>query len=236
MTDFFNALLTQAESPLWITILLSLVFALDPCAMLTNVAAIGYIGKDLEKRKVFLNGLWYTLGRVVTFGILGTIIIELLKTGANIFHISEFFSKYGEIILIPFFILVGIIMFFPDIFPGLKLSVSSEKIGNKVSKNQWGSFLMGAVLSLAFCPTNAVLFFGMLLPICATSSSGFLLLIVFALIVALPVVLIAWIIAFSLNNINKFYTSMKNAGKWTRWIVGGIFILIGVYFLIEHCI
>ena len=77
MTDFFNALLTQAESPLWITILLSLVFALDPCAMLTNVAAIGYIGKDLEKRKVFLNGLLVHIGSCSNFWHFSTIIIEL---------------------------------------------------------------------------------------------------------------------------------------------------------------
>ncbi|HOO24453.1 MAG TPA: sulfite exporter TauE/SafE family protein [Paludibacteraceae bacterium] len=235
MTDFFNTLLSQAESPLWITILLGVVFALDPCAMLTNIAAISYIGKDLDKKKVFTNGLWYTLGRTTVFGIMGIALIILLRTGANLLHISNFFAEYSEILLIPFFIIMGTLLFFPDIFPSLTLSISSDKFNNRMSKNNWGSFLMGALLSLTFCPTNAMIFFGMLLPTCATTSTGWLLLIVFALIVSLPVILIAWIIAFSVGSASKFYKSMKNAGKWARWITGGLFIAIGIFFFLEHC-
>ena len=37
--DFLTSLINQAESPLWIAFLLGLVFALDPCAILTNIAS-----------------------------------------------------------------------------------------------------------------------------------------------------------------------------------------------------
>lgn len=234
MTDFFNTLLLQAESPLWIAILLGLVFALDPCAMLTNIAAISYIGKDLDKKKVFFNGLWYTLGRTTVFGIMGIALIALLRTGASILHISDFFAKYGEILLIPYFMTMGTLLFSSEFFPSLTWSISSEKLGKQITKSNWGSFLMGAVLSLAFCPTNAMIFFGMLLPTCATTSIGWLLLIVFALIVSMPVIFISWIVAFSIDGTSKFYNSMKNFGKWARWITGALFIGIGIFFLLEH--
>ena len=59
-----SEILNLSASPWWITFLLAVVFALDPCAILTNIAAIGFVSRDLESHKrVFINGLWYTRGR-----------------------------------------------------------------------------------------------------------------------------------------------------------------------------
>jgi len=233
--DFLTSLINQAESPLWITFLLGLVFALDPCAMLTNIASIGYLGRDIENSKrVFRNGLWYTLGRTLAFGLLGGVLMLLLHGGAETFHVQDFFSEYGEILLIPFFIVMGVLMFVADLFPSFKWSLVSDKMEQRMKQSAWGSFLLGAVLSLAFCPTNAVIFFGMLVPLGAHAESGFLLLIVFALTVALPVIIISWILAFSFERISKFYDSMRQLGKYFRWAVGAFFILLGLFFLFEH--
>ena len=233
--DFLTSLINQAESPLWITFLLGLVFALDPCAILTNIASIGYLGRDIDNSKrVFRNGLWYTLGRTLEFGLLGGILMWLLHSGGEILHVQDFFAEYGEMMLIPFFIIMGTLMFVADLFPSFKWSLMSDKLEQRMKQSAFGSFLLGAILSLAFCPTNAVIFFGMLVPLGAHSDTGWLLLLVFALTVALPVIIISWILAFSFENISRFYASIQKVGKYFRWAVGAFFILLGLFFLFEH--
>lgn len=233
--DFLTSLINQAESPLWITFLLGLVFALDPCAILTNIASIGYLGRDIDNSKrVFRNGLWYTLGRTLAFGLLGGILMWLLHGGGEILHVQDFFAEYGEMMLIPFFIIMGTLMFVADLFPSFKWSLMSDKLEQRMKQSAFGSFLLGAILSLAFCPTNAVIFFGMLVPLGAHSDTGWLLLLVFALTVALPVIIISWILAFSFENISRFYASIQKVGKYFRWAVGAFFILLGFFFLFEH--
>ncbi|MDO4191023.1 MAG: aromatic aminobenezylarsenical efflux permease ArsG family transporter [Bacteroidales bacterium] len=234
MNELLN-LAQNSSSPLIGVLLLGIVFGLDPCAMLTNIAAMGYIGKDLDnKHRVFRNGLLYTLGRTLAFGVLGITLIILLRLGGNVSAIQDFMTEYGEIILIPLLIITGLLLIFADKISFLNISYSAENFSNQAKKGGWGAFVLGLLLSLGFCPTNAIIFFGMMVPMGATSSYGLLLPIIFAIVTALPVVIIAWLLAFSLNNINQFYAKAKNIGKWARWIVGILFIAVGIYFAVEH--
>ncbi len=227
----FSAILSSSASPWWVTFLLALVFALDPCAMLTNIAAIGYVVRDLNNpKRVFLNGLWYTLGRTLAFGILGGVLMALLRGGSDILHIQTFFSEYGELLLAPFLILMGVLMLVADFLPSIELGSWLHKLQNRLAQNAFGSFLLGAVLSLAFCPTNAALFFGMV----AQPHISLWHIVFFALVVALPVLLVAWILAFSFESISRFYEKIRNVGRWFRWGVGALFIVVGAFFLIEH--
>ena len=53
--------------------------SLTPCPLATNIAAISFIGKRIEKpRAVLLSGLLYTLGRAVTYVVLAIIIVSTL--------------------------------------------------------------------------------------------------------------------------------------------------------------
>lgn len=65
--DWLQTLLDNSTTPLLTAFLLGLLTALSPCPLATNIAAIGFIGKDIEnRRQIFRNGLLYTLGRIVT--------------------------------------------------------------------------------------------------------------------------------------------------------------------------
>ena len=126
--DFLTNLLDSSSMP-WVTaLLLGLMTAISPCPLATNITAVGFISKDLENRnRVFFNGLFYTLGRAVTY----TLIPLIIFLGADQFKFSGFFQRYGEKIIGPLLLLIGIFML--DIirinFPGLgKLS---EKIGKE---------------------------------------------------------------------------------------------------------
>ena len=85
--------------PLLTAFLLGLMTALSPCPLATKITALAYISKDIENRKkVFYNGLYYTLGRTLTYTILGL----LIWLGASKFHVSRAVQSNGERWLGPF--------------------------------------------------------------------------------------------------------------------------------------
>ena len=66
--DWLQTLLDNSTTPLLTAFLLGVLTALSPCPLATNIAAIGFIGKDVEnRRQIFRNGLLYTLGRIVAY-------------------------------------------------------------------------------------------------------------------------------------------------------------------------
>jgi len=109
----------------------------------------------------------------------------------------------------------------------------TEKLSNKDGKKTyWDAFLLGLLFALAFCPYSAMLYFGGLIPMTIASTSGLLLPPIFAIATGLPVIIIAWIIAYSVSNIGKFYNSMNSFQKWFKRIVAALFIIVGVYYII----
>lgn len=54
----------------------------------------------------------------------------------------------------------------------------------------------------------------------------------FAIATALPVLIVAWILAFSVQHIGSFYGKMQTVQKWLNRIVGSIFAIIGLYYCV----
>ena len=104
--DWLQTLLDNSSTPVWTAFLLGLLTALSPCPLATNIAAIGFIGKDIEnRRRIFWNGLLYTLGRILSYTLLGVVLILILKEGSSMFGIQKTtghnssivgFAKYVE--------------------------------------------------------------------------------------------------------------------------------------------
>ena len=230
--EWLQSLLESSSTPILTAFILGLLTALSPCPLATNIAAIGYIGKNIDDRKrIFRNGLLYTLGRVVAYTLLGVVLIAMLKGGSSLFGIQKFISKYGELILPPALLLIGLYMLF-----GSKLRLPSFGFngnGERLAKyGGWGTFLLGVLFALAFCPSSGVFYFGMLIPMSATASMGYLLPILFAIATALPVLVVAWVLAFSAGQIGKVYGRMQTIQRWLNIAVGILFILIGIYYCI----
>ena len=72
-------------------------------------------------------------------------------------------------------------------------------------KGGWGALMIGILFALAFCPTSGVFYFGMLIPMSATATAGYLLPVVFAIATALPVLAVAWILAFSVQQLSLIH-------------------------------
>jgi cytochrome c biogenesis protein CcdA len=228
MNEFLTGILESSKTP-WVTaMLLGLLTAISPCPLATNITAVGFISKDLENRnKVFFNGLFYTLGRAITY----TLIPLIIYFGADQFKFSGFFQRYGEKIIGPLLLIIGIFML--DIirinFPGLgKLS---EKMEKRKSWRFIDTVLLGMVFALAFCPYSGVLYFGMLVPLTIASASGLYLPIVFAVATGLPVILFAWVLAYSVSGLGGLYNKIKLFELWFRRVIAGVFIIVGIYYI-----
>lgn len=228
MEEFLHNLYSNSSVPFVSALVLGLLTAISPCPMATNITAIGFIGKDLSNRnRVFYNGLMYTLGRTVSY----TVLALILFFGADQLRISGVFQQYGEKIIGPVLILIGIFMLgvirlnFPA-FSGL-----SQRFQNRSTFNFWDVFLLGVIFALAFCPYSGVLYFGMLIPL-TVSTSGLHLPVVFAIATGIPVILFAWVIAYTISGVGNLYKKIKSFEFWFRKVVAVLFIGIGVYYVI----
>ena len=226
---WLQTLLDNSTTPLVTALLLGLLTALSPCPLATNIAAIGYIGKDIEdRRSVFRKGLLYTLGRVVAYTLLGIVLIGIIRSGASMFGVQKFIGTWGELLLGPLLIVIGLLMLF-----GHRLNLPQFGFNGKgeglAKKGSWGAFLLGVLFAMAFCPSSGMFYFGMLIPMSTTATMGYLLSVVFAVATALPVLIVAWILAFSVGEIGKFYGRVKTLERCLSIVVGVVFIVVGIY-------
>jgi len=229
--DWLQSLLDSSSLPFLSALLLGIITSISPCPLATNITAIAFISKDIEnKKRVFLSGLIYTLGRAVTSTTIGLVFFF----GANQFKIAGFLQKYGERILGPILILIGLFML--DLIK-IKLPFSSkisERLEKKAEKGGfWGVLLMGVAFALAFCPYSGVLYFGMLIPMTISSASGLYLPLIFAVGTGLPVIIIAYLIAYTVSGVGSFYNKIKVFELWFRRVVAVVFIGAGIYYLAQ---
>jgi len=218
--------------PWIIALLLGLMTAISPCPLATNTTAIGYISKDLDNRnRVFFNGLFYTLGRAITY----TLIPLIIYFGADQFKFSGFFLRYGEKIIGPLLLLIGIFML--DIirinFPGL--GMLSEMMEKRKSWRYIDALLLGIVFALAFCPYSGVLYFGMLIPLTISSASGLYLPAIFAIATGIPVIIVAWLLAYTVSGIGDVYNKIKIFELWFRRIIAIVFITLSGFTYKKIC-
>lgn len=228
--DFLTAILENSSMPWLSALVLGLMTAISPCPLATNITAVGFVSKDIENRnRVFVNGLIYTLGRAITY----TSIALIIYLGADQFKFSGFLQQYGEKFLGPLLIIIGVFMLgiIKINFPGLgKLSSGLE---NKKSWNYWDTLLLGIVFALAFCPYSGVLYFGMLVPLTVASASGLYLPPIFAVATGIPVIIFAWLLAYTVAGVGKVYQKIKTIEIWFRRIIAVLFILVGIYYVLR---
>ena len=228
--EWLQTLSENSGMPLLTALALGLLTALSPCPLATNIAAVGFISRDIEnRRRIFLNGLLYTLGRIAAYTVLGIVLINILKEGASLFGVQKFIGKYGELVIGPALLIIGLFMLFGHRLPLPSFGFKGNGEG-LARHGGWGAFLLGILFALAFCPTSGVFYFGMLIPMSATATAGYLLPVAFAIATALPVLVIAWILAFSAQRIGVVYGQMQAVQKWLNTVVGLLFMAIGIYY------
>ncbi|MFA5005059.1 MAG: aromatic aminobenezylarsenical efflux permease ArsG family transporter [Candidatus Omnitrophota bacterium] len=218
-------LLIAFGSALWLGILTSI----SPCPLATNIAAVSFLSKKIaHPALVFLSGLAYTLGRMVSYAALGWIIINSLL---SVPQVAQFLQKYAGKTLGPLLIVTGLILLevITLRLPGVGLS---QKHHNRLAEaGAPGAFLLGLIFALAFCPVSAALFFGSLIPLALNSKVGTLLPFIYGAGTGLPVLIFVIAIALGVTSMSHWFHKITKLEYYTRKVTGVIFITVGLYYM-----
>ena len=217
-------------SALWFGILTSI----SPCPLATNIAAVSFLSKKIDHpRMVFWSGLAYTLGRMTAYAVLGIIIISSL---AGVPSVANFLQKYMNKILGPLLIIVG--LFLMDIlrlnFSGFALSGKHQ---NKLAESGvFGSFALGVIFALSFCPISAALFFGSLIPLALNSNFGLVFPVIYGVGTGLPVLIFALGISCGVHSMAHWFNKVAKLEIYMRKVTGAVFIFVGIYYISAYIV
>ncbi|MFA5071950.1 MAG: sulfite exporter TauE/SafE family protein [Candidatus Pacearchaeota archaeon] len=205
-------------------ILMGILINIDVCPLMANLAAITYVSKNSKRKSIILHGLFYSLGRILSY----TAIALLVYFGLSSFNFS-FLTQYGERIAGAVLIVSGIIMF---VLANKDDDEKEQEIKDAtISKGYLGSLSLGIVLSLAFCPHSAALFFGILIPLTIKSAAGLLLPPVFAIGASLPIIIFSLFLSYNTEKIESIFNKMEKLEKPLRYLTAIMFLITGLVFL-----
>jgi cytochrome c biogenesis protein CcdA len=223
-----TGILAGAGAALWFGILTSI----SPCPLATNLTAISYMARTINHpRRVLLSGLLYTLGRVVAYTALAAL---LVASALSVPAISMGLQRYGNLILGPVLIVVGMFLLELLSLPTKDGGVSTRLQQRADAAGIWGAALLGFVFALSFCPTSAALFFGSLLPLALKVQSRFLLPALFGIGTALPVIAASVVLTLGGKATSRFFEKMTSLELWVRRATGVVFVLVGIYYCLKY--
>jgi cytochrome c biogenesis protein CcdA len=219
-----------SEIPVVAAFSLGLLMAISPCPLATNIAAIAYVSqRAAERRQAAITSALYTLGRILTYSVIGILII---RVGMEIPGLANALQNTGDKIIGPVLIAVGTVLLFAN---RLRFGNSGglSSLGERVSR--WGiigGFLLGILFALAFCPYSAVLYFGVLIPLALKSSGGLALPAVFAIGTGLPVLIFGMALSFGVARVSSWFNKLTHAQNIIRVATSWVLIGIGIYYLV----
>lgn len=227
--EWLRELLDNSHWPALTALVLGLMTAISPCTLVTNISAIGFIGKNISDRGgVLLRGAFYTLGLAFTYTGIGLLFyLGLGNTG-----LSAFFQVWGDKIIGPVLVVTGLILIRAIRWRIPGAGWLAERMERRKPKGIWSAFLLGALFALAFCPYTGVLYFAIMMPLVATSAGGVTLTLLFAAAAGLPVMLFAWLIAYALGTVGRVYDRLRAFERWFRRVVALLMIATGIYFIV----
>jgi len=209
-----------------------LVSALWLCPLATNIAAISFISRKVNRPGyVLFTGVLYTVGRSLTYIVLGVLLVSSML---HVPSVAQWLQQYMHKLLGPILIVVAIMLL--DMLP---LSSKGSNMGQWCQRRAEkfglaGGFLLGVIFAVSFCPLSAALFFGSLIPLSIEHSSGVILPLVYGVGTALPVVIFSILIAMGANSLAKAFDKVSRFEIWARRITGIIFLIVGVYFALAY--
>ncbi|TWU66816.1 aromatic aminobenezylarsenical efflux permease ArsG family transporter [Crateriforma conspicua] len=232
---------------------LGFLTSISPCPLATNIAAISYIGSKVDdSRHVIHAGLLYTLGRCLLYIVLAGV---LALGSLSMPTVSLWLQKYMHLALGPVFLVLGMLLSGVVVvsFGG---GMMSDKLQQRVdAMGIWAAFPLGVLFAISFCPTSAAWFFGLLaltfgadsgaissvtsnvgieLPQESLPGGALLLPLVYGIGTAFPVLVLAFLLAFSAKTVGKTFQVLTQMEWWARTGTGWLFILLGVYFSLAY--
>lgn len=212
--------------------ILGILTSISPCPLATNIVALSYISKKITHPFiVFISGVAYSLGRMTLYITLSIIIIYGLT---DLPWLSNTLQTNLPKIIGPILIITGtfILQLIPINIPSFTPSEKTLKLFEK--SGIVGSFLLGFILALSFCPNSAALFFGGVVPIATSLKSPVIIPSIYGISTGLPVLTIAVIASTGTSKLASFFNTISIVEVWMNRVVGSVFILVGMYFSLKY--
>jgi len=218
-------LLIVFGSALWLGIMTSI----SPCPLATNIAAISFLSKRIAHPLfVFISGIAYTVGRMLSYAVLGFFIINSLLSA---FRVSMFLQTYMSKAIGPILVVTGLALLEIIKFHLPAFSLSHKHQNRLAESGIFGPFILGIVFALAFCPVSAALFFGSLIPLALQNDFSIAMPIIYGIGTGLPVMIFAVAIALGISSLSRWFYHLTKIEYYMRKITGAIFILAGLYYI-----
>lgn len=224
LSDPFLSMVDESkEIPMLGAFILGLVGALAPCQLTGNMGAITFYGnRTIQTNKQWVEVFFFIFGKIFVFSALG-FFVWLLGQELQML-LPEYFSIFRKL-MGPLFIVMGLVLI--GVFQLKWVSRVSEKLPEFKGSGKTGSFLMGAIFSISFCPTMFSLFFFGLMPLVLNSSYGAVLPPIFAIGTSVPLIVFLMII-YVLGVDGALMRRSKKIGQFIQKIAGLILLLIGI--------
>lgn len=220
-------------SALLTSLLLGFLMILDPCTLFTSIAAIGYIDREMQNRKrVLITGGMFVMGKLVTYVLLSIPFIM----GAHTDGIHHFLEHWGEPLLAAFMLVCGVLLLFSGHHHHDHDHGVSKWLQTVDDKSSWlWAFMLGIFFAIAFCPHRLMYFFTMIeMSVSLESAWTWVMPVVFGLGTGLPIMVLAWLISYSMVNTEVLTKKVQSFEKWFRYACAVLFLGFGVYLTIEH--
>jgi cytochrome c biogenesis protein CcdA len=211
---------------------LGLLTSISPCPLATNVAAVSFIARRIEKpRAALFTGLLYALGRSAVYVAIGSLVVASVMAAPSVSH---WLQKYMNKLLGPLLIIVGMVLLNLITLPAGSGGVSARIARRMENLGIWSGLALGIVFALSFCPSSAAIFFGSLIPLSLKAESSLIVPAVYGAGTALPVIAFALLIAAGSQWVGKAFNIVGSIENWARRVTGVLFICIGIYFSLRY--
>ncbi len=241
LTGPLGDLTDSLNIPLISALLLGLIGAISPCQISTNVAALAYTSREVEKpHRMALAAGAYVLGKMSVYTLLGIAVIGvgMQLNQASIPVIVAARKALGPLLILIGLMMLGVIQLKPPRLPvggqppergagGAGQRIRSWFEERATGRGVFGSYLLGVAFSFAFCPTLFWLFFGLLVPLALASTGGVAYAPVFALGTSVPLLVFAGMTALGAGSVGGFVRQARRLDRRAQTAVGLIFLLVG---------
>ncbi len=220
----------SGHAPLASAFLIGLLASLGPCPLTTNIAALGFITKEMARpRRVLLTGGLYTLGRTLAYGGLG---LALITAGIQVSRVSNTLQTLAEVALGPLLIIVGLVLL-DLVHPTIRMGGPwMERLARRLADgHSLGAFLLGVLFALAFCPYSAALYFGVLIPLAFKSAGGSILPFLFGVGTSVPVVVVGVPLALGMMRVVAGLDLLARVERGMRKVAALTFLGAGGFML-----
>ncbi|WP_391201555.1 sulfite exporter TauE/SafE family protein [Psychrobacillus sp. L4] len=220
---------TFEHNPIVVALLLGLIGAVAPCQLTGNMSAITFYGnRTIQMKSNWGEIVAFIAGKVVVFSLIGFLAWIFGQSFET--KMTEYFPIFRQLVG-PLMIITGLVL-----IGVLKLGFLNRltmRIPLVLKEGKFGSFMLGASFSLAFCPTMFVLFFVWLMPTVVTTSYGFILPAVFGIATSIPLILL-FIFLWFLDVKRLIIKRSMKVGRIVQRSAGVILILIGIFDTITY--